>query len=419
MSLKELTITQKLLGFMVYKFSEIDTNMFKEVNDMSELFDVEETELFNYLYNTHKKGLRTLDNEIVEVFEEQFPINWIRRSINNVDTSANITDYLNDVKKVYADKLIEKATLTKDIKQKKDLLNKANDYMLVKNTSIESTEMSDMTKIFLNEMDNGQPFIKFKSWYQFSKRVLIEDTNFIIICGIPGTCKTSFALNMSLELAKVNKRGLFISLEMGVKELIRRTTSIISGISMNKLTVERYKELSDAEIHCVNKAFEFYNEHKNHLNLTYISGATVSKIREAVKDYKPDYLVVDYLQLLKGDGKYNNRENEIADISRNLKMIAMDFKIPVFALAQLNREITKRTDKRPKSSDLKDSSSLEADANIILGLYREAIFNPQSNDTTLEICVTKQRNGGLGIIEADFFGSNQRVVIRDNQSWNI
>ena len=140
------------------------------------------------------------------------------------------------------------------------------------------------------------------------------------------------------------------------------------------------------------------------------SGISPNHIRKVARQAKEEYpdlgmIIVDYLQLMQSSRQQNSREQEIADISRSMKAIAKEFNVPVIALSQLNRDLERRADKRPMMSDLRESGALEQDADLILFIYRDEIYNSESEDKNIaEINLAKHRNGEIGGCRLAFIG---------------
>jgi len=120
------------------------------------------------------------------------------------------------------------------------------------------------------------------------------------------------------------------------------------------------------------------------------------------RDKKLSLIIVDYLQLMRGSGAAQNREQEISEISRSLKALAKELNVPVLAVSQLNRRVEDRNDKTPQLSDLRESGAIEQDADVIAFIYREAAYNPKSDDNTATITIAKQRNGPIGDLNLTF-----------------
>jgi len=214
---------------------------------------------------------------------------------------------------------------------------------------------------------------------------------FILIAGRPSLGKTDLAINIAVNVAKIGRPALFLSLEMPHESVMTRVTSLFTNIYRGKHFTGN---MTDFEV----GVFRGKKEIISCLPLEIIDGSmTISQIvscaRESHRKKPLSLLVVDYIGLIAPDGKSASREQEVSQISVALKRLAQELNIPVIAISQLNRGVEFRDDKRPKLSDLRDSGSLEQDADIVMLLYRESYYNPKINDETIEIDIAKNRNG--------------------------
>lgn len=234
----------------------------------------------------------------------------------------------------------------------------------------------------------------------------------VIIAGRPSMGKTAIAINIAEHVA-VNdgKSVLVFSMEMGKKQLTERCIASIGGISMNairsgKLSDDDYSMLSYA----MGKMFHAKLVIDDRPALT-IAQMRAKARRVAKKNGSLDLIVVDYIQLARGDsiGKNSSREQEVSSISRGLKAIAKEFNCPMIALSQLSRKVEERADKRPMMSDLRESGAIEQDADVIMMMYRDEYYNPGSPEKGMaEIIIAKQRMGETGVVPVMFQGEFSR-----------
>lgn len=235
-------------------------------------------------------------------------------------------------------------------------------------------------------------------------------SDLVILAARPAMGKTALALNFVKNAALVGgvAVGVF-SLEMGRDQLVTRLLSTIGevesgGLRTGKLSGEDWERLLDAA--------ELLRSVSIHIDDT--PGVTITDVRARARRLKaacPDLglIVIDYLQLMQGDDPRASRQQQISDISRGLKILAKDLKVPVIALSQLNRAVEKREDKRPMVSDLRESGAIEQDADVIMFIYRDEIYNEDSPDKGLaEVIIAKQRNGPTGTVKLVFQGQYTR-----------
>ena len=231
----------------------------------------------------------------------------------------------------------------------------------------------------------------------------LHPTNMIILAGRPGTGKTSLANSIAMINAQQGKRVGFCSLEMSDEEQVIRVLSNESKIDSQRL---KQGKLAESEWSTYLEAASRINELPIYINDR--SGLTIFDLRNIAlsmyAEHGLDLLIIDYLQLMRGTGdKKQNREQEISDISRGIKALAKELRIPILALSQLNRDCESRSDKRPRLSDLRESGSLEQDCDVALFIYRDELYNPDTEFPNIaEIIVGKHRNGPTGVFSVYF-----------------
>ncbi|MFP4478542.1 MAG: replicative DNA helicase [Candidatus Izemoplasmatales bacterium] len=233
----------------------------------------------------------------------------------------------------------------------------------------------------------------------------LQPSDLLIVAARPGVGKTAFALNMALNIGLLPKNPhiAFFSLEMGVEQLVMRLLSSISGVDNTRLRKGELKQLDweklQTGVHNL-KGSNIYFDDSGTVQVLDLR----SKCRKLKQDNKLDLVIVDYLQLLSGS-QYNkgNRVQEVSEISRVLKEMARELKVPVVALSQLSRNLEQRTNKTPMMSDLRESGSIEQDADIIIFLYvKEEDTLDESRRNITQFIVAKNRHGQPGDFELLF-----------------
>jgi len=231
----------------------------------------------------------------------------------------------------------------------------------------------------------------------------LQKSDLILVAARPAMGKTAFTLNIAQNVTMLyDKTVAFFSLEMGKEQLVGRILSSVAGVSSEKL---RRANMDPAD-------WEKDRMSKSKLFIDDTPGLTVqdmrSKLRRLKVEHGLDLVIVDYIQLMQGRnaGKGSeNRQQEVSEISRNLKLIAREFNVPVIALSQLSRSVESRPDKRPVLSDLRESGSLEQDADIVIFLYRDKYYDENSEKgDNAEVLIRKHRNGSVGTVELQFVG---------------
>ncbi|MBN2714419.1 MAG: replicative DNA helicase [Deltaproteobacteria bacterium] len=239
----------------------------------------------------------------------------------------------------------------------------------------------------------------------------LQASDLIIVAGRPAMGKTSFALNVAYNAAaKTGHPAIIFSLEMSKEQLVRRMLTSEGRVDANKLRSPN--KLDAADWRRLTDTAGIL--HKVPIYLDDSAPMTPIEIRAKARRLKASrglgLIVIDYLQLMQGSGKrQTNREQEISEISRTLKMLAKEVNVPIIALSQLNRGLESRPDKRPMMSDLRESGAIEQDADIIMFVYRDEVYHEDTEDKGIaEIIIAKQRSGPTGMCKLAFQGQYTR-----------
>lgn len=241
----------------------------------------------------------------------------------------------------------------------------------------------------------------------------LQRGDFIVLAGRPSMGKSAIALNLTSSAVMSGGSVGFFSLEMPAEQLTLRLLSATAGIPLQKIrnatiTSEEWIELTNVAAQLA----------KQKIFIDDTPGLNIMELRTRARKLKTEHdiklLMVDYLQLLHSAGRHENRHQEVSDISRSLKALAKELNIPVVALSQLSRAVDSRVDKRPMLSDLRESGAIEQDADLILFLYRDAVYNPDAEEPErTELIIGKQRNGPTGTVELNFVGELSRFEERN------
>lgn len=244
----------------------------------------------------------------------------------------------------------------------------------------------------------------------------LQKSDLIILAARPSMGKTALALNIATNAAKTGATVAIFSLEMSKGQIAERLMSTLSGVNSQNM---KTGNLTDTEMRDLINAVEDIAGLSIYIDDTPGIGLMEmrSKLRRLTHEKGLDLIVVDYLQLMQG-GRAENRQQEISEISRNMKALAREMDVPVLALSQLSRSVELRADKKPQLSDLRESGSLEQDADIVMFLYRDEYYNrdDETNKNIAELIIAKNRNGPTTSIGLQFqkeimrFGDLTRAV---------
>ena len=341
-------------------------------------------------------------------------VEYIADAINSVPTTANIDEYINIVlQKSLLRRLIDEAT--EIVKGSYSVSNDIGDYLYEAQKKITKVSeglrtsefkpiqsvltkaQSDLETLAANKGDiTGIP----TGFYDLDKITSgFHPNELIIIAARPGMGKTAIALNIATNIAMNAKKSVAIfNMEMGAEQLVTRMLSQVGGIDGSKL---RVGNLEHNDWKRVNEAISRLSDTRVFIDDT--AGQTVADIRSKCRRLKNspsglDIVIIDYLTLIqsatKGGSTGQNRQQEVAEISRALKTMAMELEIPVIALSQLSRGIEQRTDKKPMLSDLRESGAIEQDADLVAFLHCND-EEREKDDSLMEFVIRKHRNGPL------------------------
>ena len=365
-----------------------------------------------------------LKNEI----EKITPINsiggveYLTDVIDSVVSASNVDSYIKIVReKSLRRKLIdvceniEKNARVED-NETNDLVESAEKELFAVTKARKSGEFRtsrDVLKTAINQLEtlaknNSDVTGIATGFYDFDKLTSgLHPNELIIIAARPAMGKTAFALNLAVNAAiSSNKSVAIFNLEMGAEQLMFRMLSAASSVEGNKLKTGK---LSHEDWKKINEATSELGDAPIFIEDTL--GITIGEIRAKCRRLQSTgnlgLIVIDYLQLISGGPGYgNNRQQEVSDISRSLKTMAMELGVPVIALAQLSRNVEGRENKRPIMSDLRESGSIEQDADIVAFLYRDDYYTKQVDNpdgvSISELIIGKHRNGATGTIELLF-----------------
>lgn len=237
----------------------------------------------------------------------------------------------------------------------------------------------------------------------------LQNSDLIIVAGRPSMGKTAFAINIAEHAAIKEKKSVAVfSMEMPGEQLAMRLMSSLGRIDQHKV---RTGKLKDEDWPRLISSVEIMKDSKLMIDDTpALTPAELrARCRRIHREQGLDLIVIDYLQLMQVSGTAENRATEIAEISRSLKAMAKELSVPVVALSQLNRSLESRTDKRPVMSDLRESGAIEQDADVIVFIYRDEVYDEDSpHKGKAEIIIGKQRNGPIGTVNLAFLGKYTR-----------
>ena len=361
----------------------------------------------------------TLVDEIVHqgVYDEAGGKEYIRLISESVPTASNVRDYANIVRDksvlralIAACEEVTEAAYTEE-EDVQRLVEMAESKIYAIAEQKENKNFVHIKEALVKVYDNLQQLRVNKEEMQGMKtgfsgldRVLVGmgKSDLVLVGARPGMGKTSFAMNVATSAAKMSHKSVCVfSLEMSVEQLVSRLLSSEALVDSYAL---RSGDIQDEDWQKIAHAASDLSECDILIDDT--TGMTVAGMMSKLRRVKNlGLVVIDYLGLMQSEHRIENRVQEVSEISRNLKLMAKEFQVPVICCAQLSRGPESRTDKRPMLSDLRDSGAIEQDADIVLFLYRDDYYKDQDQpQSTAEVIVAKNRHGSTGKVEMGWLG---------------
>lgn len=422
-----LEAEQSVLGSMFLSKYAVQKAVESLTSDL--FYSDRNAKIFDAISTLTEKGkpvdLTTVATELEDrkLLKQIGDIEYITEIINSVPTAANIDEYIKIVEeKAILRRLIEEATsiasdgynTTEDFN---DVLDNAEKKILNVVKTRKGSEFRSIQEVLSKTQSDLEKLAQTKNeitglqtgFYDLDKVTSgLHPNELIIIAARPAMGKTAFALNLATNIAMYNNKPVALfNMEMGAEQLAMRMLSSQGQIDGYKI---RNGRLENNDWKRVNEAISRLSDTKIYIDDT--PGMTISEIRAkcrrlASSETGLGIVIIDYLQLISGSAKYaGNRQQEVSEISRSLKTLAMELDIPIVALAQLSRTVEGREDKRPLLSDLRESGSIEQDADIVAFLYRDDYYTKQvsidENTSKSEFIIAKHRNGPTTTIDLVF-----------------
>ncbi len=359
----------------------------------------------------------TLQNKLKEkdAPPEVSSMEYVKDFIDTVPTSANV--------KYYANIVYEKAVLRRLIRTNEEIANmcysekeELNEILSITEKNIYSivqkrntSDFVPIRQVVINTLDMIEQAAKTQGNVTGISTGFTDldfytagfhPSELILIAARPAMGKTAFALNIALHAAtRLKKSVALFSLEMSKEQLMLRLLAMESNVNSQNL---RTGNLSDKDWSKIMEGADPLGNSRMFIDDTgSISIAELSsKCRKIKMEKGLDLIVIDYLQLMSGSGKTDSRQQEVSEISRSLKALARELEVPVVALSQLSRKVEERPDHKPMLSDLRESGSIEQDADLVMFIYRDDYYNKDTDKPNIaEIIIAKQRSGSVGNID--------------------
>ena len=359
-------------------------------------------------------------------FEPKPSIEYLSEIVESTAGNSNITEYAKIIREkallrelIQISSEIAQSAYKPEGKSPSELVDIAESHIFEiaerGNRNMVFAEMSDLVKQTYDELDKrsqgGGNITGVSSGFRELDNLTagLQNGELIIIAGRPSMGKTAFALNIAEHTALADENPVAIfSMEMSASSLAQRMISSLGRVNAHSIKTGQLEEKDwnrvDGAIQQIKNAPIYIDDTPS---LTPIE--LRARARRIQREKGLSLIVIDYLQLMSVHGNKENRATEISEISRNLKALARELNIPIIALSQLNRSVEQRTDKQPQMSDLRESGAIEQDADLIAFIYREEVYDPDTDKKGVALInVAKQRNGSIGQFNLTFLGRYTR-----------
>ena len=409
----------------------IDNNAAEEIiNNLNadDFYQPAHKVILGALHNLNKKGqaldLVTLFSQLTDEnnIEKAGGIEYISELVNTVPNAANADKYIDILKEKAALRSLISAgsqisslgyEVSEDVEilidKAQDITSNLGDAANLRRfvepiSQVLERHQEQLNKIQQENQSGNKDITGVPSGFDALDKITngFQKSDLIVTAGRPGMGKTAFGLSVLLNAAQAGKTCAFFSLEMSSESLVKRLISAIAHIGQKTLRtgnftsdeIERYIEANN-----ILEKLPIYLDDTPAVTVNQIK----SKCRKLYNAGTLDIIFVDYLQIMGYGKNLQNREQQISEISRSLKGMAKEFNVPVIALAQVNRNVEKSDNKRPRLSDLRESGAIEQDADIVMFLYRDKVYNPDTAyKNVAEIIIEKHRNGEQGTAYVEF-----------------
>lgn len=420
---------QSVLGILLRAGDKIDTAL--EIIRAEDFYNPIHSDIFRAMVSLSAKSapidLLTSIEELRKMgkLEEIGGVAYLGELSNKVVTTLNIEYYLQIIKdKSILRQLIEASAQTldyayEDSEEVGTILEFAEKGIFDISQDLHSKGLSPIKEVLIDtfdvlekRMESDESLTGVTSGFIDLDNKLsgFQKSDLVLLAARPSMGKTALMVNFALNAAIAGKKVAVFSLEMSQNQLAQRMMSAMSHVDLQKIISGK---LESEDLPRLLEGISVLQ--KFNISIDDTAGITPLELKAKARKLKAkeglDLIVIDYLQLMEMGGRNENRTQEISAISRNLKAIAKELDVPVIALSQLSRATEVRQDKRPILSDLRESGAIEQDADVVLFLYRDEYYNPETEKRNIgEVIIAKHRNGPTGAVELTFLGQYTKFV---------